>query len=179
MLPLAEADASAIKGFQCGKPHLDQFLTDAAFDFQVDRLANTWLVFHEDQPALVAYFTLSNDSVQLLAPEQYDLGLRGTDVPRSFPAVKIGRLAVDAALQGQGVGSAVMRLAVGKIVEGVMASAARMVVVDADNDPVVLTYYQRQGFVESQWAQKEHRNHGGKGARHTIKMLRDLLQPLT
>src|SRR5690606_37274195 len=106
-----------------------------------------------------------------------DLGLRGEEVPSSFPAVKIGRLAVAQELQGQGVGKFMMRLVLDKIVESAPISAARVVVVDADNDPSVLAYYRRHGFVESQWAEIRHKNHGGKGQRRTIKMLRDIVIP--
>lgn len=177
LLSLHEVDFDVYSAFSCGKPHIDKFLTELAVDYQVDLLAHTWLVFHDDRPDLVGYFTLSNDSVQLSDPEQYDLGLRGDGVLRSFPAVKIGRLAVSNGLQEQGVGTAVMRLALEKIVEGAPSSAARMVVVDADNDPKVIRFYSKQGFVKSQWADKNHQNHGGKATRSNIKMLRDILVP--
>jgi ribosomal protein S18 acetylase RimI-like enzyme len=175
LVPVTELDSGLLVEFSCGKPHLDDFLRDKARFFHADRLGLCWVVLHKDFPTLVGYFTLNNDSLELTTSEEGDLGLQDHSGLKRFPAICIGRLAVDRRLQGMGVGAEVMRLAIGLIADSSAPSAARIVVVDADNDPKVLRYYERHGFLRSAWAEKQAVHQGGKQQRPTIKMLRDIV----
>jgi len=164
--------------FSCGKAHLDHFLTDRAGFMHQEHLATVWVVLHRDLSYPAGYFTLHNDSLELMGSEETSLGLRDNAELKRFPAIVIGRLAVDFRLQGTGVSDVVMQLTLSLIQNSVTTrvSAARLIVVDADNEPKVLHFYQRNGFEISLWADKQARHQGGKhSSRATVKMLRDIL----
>lgn len=178
LLPVVEVDAAVLDAFRCGKPHLDDFLSRRSVALHRSRLGLTSVVFHEDEPGrAIAYFTLSNDGLPLATSEQFELGVDKYALS-SFPAVKLGRLAVVEDLQGAGVGEQVMELVHGEVLDSQSLSAARLVIVDADNDPRVLRFYEKLGYANSQWAQQQAQNHrpgrrnGPPGA---VKMLRDVL----
>lgn len=179
LLPVTEISPALLERFTCGKPRLDAFLQDRATFFHRERLGFTWVVMHEQCADVVAYFTLSNDSLTLTSSEEDELGLSDhAELPR-FPAVNIGRLAVAAGFHKTGVSDQVMRLALDEVLgDGNLSTAARLVVLDADNDEYVLRYYERHGFVRSLWADKQATHQGSKRQpRTTIKMLRDILLP--
>lgn len=177
LLPVTDIAADLLEGFDCAKPRLNAFIRDKASFFHRERLGFTWVVVHEDCPNVVAYFTLSNDAVTLTSSEEADLGLADHADLQRFPAVNIGRLAVSANFHQTGVSDHVMRLALDAIRgDASLSTAARLVVVDADNDDRVLRYYQRHGFTISLWADKQALHQGSKRQpRATIKMLRDIL----
>lgn len=182
ILPVTEVERTALSSFQCGKPHLDRFLLESAAAMHHDRLGLTHVVFHSAvSSGAVGYFTLSNDGLPLTTSEQEELGLDSKVKLGAFPAVKLGRLAVAQHLHGQGVGRHLMRLVLDLVRDTRSGSAARLLVVDADNDPPVLAFYRRLGFQDSLWAQKQARHHSGgqrSGPSITIKMVRDVLLPL-
>lgn len=178
LLAVTDIAPALLAQFQCGNARLEAFLVDKAAFFHRERLGFCWVVMHRDRPTPVGYFTLNNDAVQLSTSEEGGLGLSDSpELPR-FPAVNIGRLAVATELQGHGVSAQVMALALDEIRGDInLSSAARLVVVDADNTAKVLRYYTRHGFVVSLWAEKQADHQGGKKPRTTIKMLRDILAP--
>ena len=86
-----------IKPFDCGDTDLNGFLCDDASHYQQQLLANTFIL--EDEHQTIAYFCLLNDKISQTTiarnlwrkirktlPHEKHLG--------SYPAVKIGRLAV-------------------------------------------------------------------------------------
>lgn len=178
LLPVTEAPPELLAAFRCGKDHLDHFLVNSV-GMHADRLGLTSVVFHpEVQNAVVGYFTLANDAIPLNTSEQAELGLHDEVALTAFPAVKLGRFAVAHGLQGQGVGAQILELVMGEILDAESLSAARLVIVDADNDPPVLRFYERHGFERSLWAEKQARNHGGRAPPAAIKMIRDILRTL-
>lgn len=178
-LPIPEVDQIALESFTCGKPHLDGFLAGSALELHTHRLGFTSVVFHQDFDGPVGYFTLQNDGVPLEASEKMELGYADYISLPAFPAVKIGRLAVHEMLQGQGVGSHIIALIIGEILDLSTFSAARLLVVDADNDECVLNFYRGLGFERSLWAQNQLQKHAKKNVRPpTIKLLRDVLYGL-
>lgn len=177
LLPVTDAPPSLLNRFTCGKPHLDDFLTGKAPFFHRARLGLTSAVLHAQTGGhILGYFTLSNDAIKLMASEEFDLGLEDKSDLSHFPAIKLGRLAVAASHHRQGVGSDILRLAMDQMLLNSAASAARIAVVDADNDDAVIRFYERNGFVISQWAEKQAAHQGGKTQRRTtVTMLRDIL----
>jgi GNAT superfamily N-acetyltransferase len=163
LLPVVEVAPELLTAFRCGKAHLDDFLVQAPA-FHHARLGLTTVVFHRDVAAqIVGYFALANDALPLTTSEQYELNL---DVElKAYPAVKLGRLADAQPLQGQGIGEQIMTLVHGEIL-------------DADNDPRLISFYKKLGYQQSLWAETQAKHHapGKKGAvPATVKMLRDIL----
>ncbi len=178
LLPVVEVPPALLSAFSCGKPHLDEFLCQAA-QFHRSRLGLTSVVFHRDFVGVIGYFTLANDALPLTTSEQYEFGVE--TALKAYPAVKLGRLAVSTELQGQGVGRHVMGLVHGEILESLSLSAARLIIVDADNDPPVVQFYRNLGYQDSLWAEAQAKNHGPSRRNlaepSTIKMVRDVLSP--
>lgn len=178
LLPLPEVKPEHIEAFDCGTQHLNEFLQNEAKSLHDYRLGFTSVVFHGDHEGAVGYFTLCNDAVPLSSGEMFDMNIDEHEIKlKAFPAVKIGRLAVASTLQSQGVGAAIMKLLLGEVLDSSMLSTARVLVVDADNKPRVISFYEKQGFERSSWAEKAAQNHKEKGGRAAIKMLRDILKP--
>lgn len=176
-LPIPEVERAALESFSCGKTGLDDFLKETALAQHKARLGLTSVVFHEDFKGPVGFFTLANDAIPLEESERFDLGIDEVVMVSAIPAVKIGRLAVHQDLQGNGVGAFLINLIIGDALNSVTLSTGRLLVVDADNDERVLSFYQKSGFVESLWAKNRARNNTPKAKRGAaIKMHRDILQ---
>lgn len=178
-LSITEVAPAVLGAFSCGKSRLDTFLTTQARALHEARLGFTNVVFHQQFEGPVGYFTLANDAIKLNESEKFELGFGEHVELAAFPAVKIGRLAVHQNLQRTGVGAALMTLLLGDILNTAGLSAARLIVVDADNDDSVLNFYEKLGFETSLWAEEMAKNHTRQRARPaTIKMHRDVFKGL-
>ena len=175
LLSIAEVDPAVLALFDCGKPHLNQFLQTVASPFHAFRLGLTNVVFHKDYEGPVGYFTLSNDAIRLKDSERFDIGIDHDVEVTYFPAVKLCRLAVQNQLQGAGAGAAIMDLIRGEVYDSVSNSAARLIIVDADNEPPVLKFYENHGFQRSLFAEGVAKSHAGNKNAITIKMWLDIL----
>ena len=80
---IQDVEDEVLKQFSCGRPQLDEFLHEDARDYDKHGLTSTVVVFHEDIPDPVGYFSLTADSVHLSGGERTDLGLP-FDAPISF-----------------------------------------------------------------------------------------------
>lgn len=95
-----------------------------------------------DEQRIAGYYTLASASLLLT-----DLpATTGKKLPRypTVPAIRMGRLAVDQAFKGQGLGSALLADALDRAVRSEIAAFA--LVVDA-KDAAAATFYQHHGFI--------------------------------
>ena len=180
LIPINEvvpSEVHRIQAFSSGNERLDDFLAEQASEFHSSHIGYTNVLFHSDFPGMVGYVTMANDSIKLRGVEISELGLNLADIELpSYPAVKIGRLAVHKDLKRQGIGKRIMDLALGQITGNTSIAAARILITDAVNDPNVLQFYASLKFEESIWAAEDHRkgSHGRAKERATIKMIRDI-----
>ncbi len=122
---------------------LKTFLRKEAKRLHKDNLAKTFVLVRARETTPLAYATLVCTHVSVrqfgdLAPVD---GFRYTD----YPAVRLARLAVDAHLQGQGVGAQLVDFAVALTGQFIMPHAGcRFLVVDSK--PNAVGFYQRKGF---------------------------------
>ena len=133
-----------LTGFDCGDEDLNKFLLDDAKPSQVIgfaaslveelRIANTFIL-EADDGRIAAYFCLLSDKVS----KDEVIGSRWKKVRsrfpkgkqfRSYPSVKIGRLAVSLDFRGQNVGSDMMDKLVKKLQSERNALAFRFITVD-------------------------------------------------
>lgn len=164
-----------VAAFECGTQTLDDFLQQQAQDFHNDHLGHTSLIFHEDFDGLVGYITLSCDSIHLKTSEVGELGLAYDADLKTYPAIKIGRLAIHESLQGKGAGPHLLNQAIGELIDSKPIAAARILITDAVDTEQAISFYKKAGFEESYWAVEQATNHGRKGVeRGTIKMIRDI-----
>lgn len=128
-------------GFHCGVAPLDCYLKKQATQDIRRRMAACFVALADEQ-RIAGYYTLASASVLLadLPPEV------GKKLPRypSVPAVRLGRLAVDQAFQGQGLGGALLADALTRAARAEIAAFA--LIVDA-KDEAAAAFYRHHDFL--------------------------------
>ena len=132
--------------FRNGKhPSLDEWLKRHALPSE-GLSARTYVVCAEDAPSRVAgYYAISTAMEQRIALPSAKLR-RGT--PEEVPLLLIGRLALDQAWQGQGLGSALLSDALLRCLAASEIAGVRAVIVHAIDDDAV-GFYKAHGFLPS------------------------------
>ncbi len=129
------------EGFNCGTPELDRYLKQYASQDIRKNFASLFVALQDDGHRVMGYYTLSNASVKRqIIPEPRRGGLAKYD---DVPAIRLGRLAVDRSVQGQGLGVRLLANAVIRSTSNVSAWA--VMVVDA-KDETACAFYQKFGF---------------------------------
>lgn len=132
--------------FSCGKRALDDYIRKQARQDMKKRLSVVF-VLPDEQGNVAGFYTLSNDSVsyEIVPPEIQKI------MPRSYthlPTTLLGRLAVDQASQGKGLGEKLLLDALKRsfdISTGDIGSAA--IVVDPI-DGAAEAFYKQYGFIK-------------------------------
>lgn len=125
---------------------LKTFLQKHAQKYEAQSLARTYAAFRQDTNKVIGYITLvcgevvaENGEAGLLPDPELDYRYD------HYPAVKIARLAVNKNIAGQGLGKALVNLALGQAKQIVCpAVGCRFVVVDSKQDSVM--FYSKCGF---------------------------------
>jgi len=139
MEPLGSAHDRSV--FHCGDEALDRYLKTQATQDVRRRMANCFVAIEAAAGRIAAFYTLSAASIPMV-----DLPQEETKrLPRypTLPAVRIGRLAVDRAFHGRGLGAALLADAAHRATQSEIA--AFMLLVDAKNDQAV-AFYRHHGF---------------------------------
>ena len=127
--------------FNCGVPELDGYLKRYASQDVRRNLAALFVAVKDDATRILGYYTLSNASVNtILIPES------SRKIPSKYndtPAIRLGRLAVDRSVQGQGLGTKLLANAVIRSTSNVSAWA--LMIVDAKDD-AACAFYRNFGF---------------------------------
>lgn len=134
--------------FDCGDEDLNNFLFEDAKRYLEDLMAVTYLFVDSTQKKTVAYFSLLNDKVAY-NPESKSIWnrinrhIRNNKRRRSYPSVKIGRLAVSKEYAKSGLGSDILNEIKRTYATGNRAGC-RFVTVDAYSK--VTNFYLKNGF---------------------------------
>ena len=170
LLSIKEIDDVSHYSFDSEIEEYNDFLhmADKFFDLNISK---TFLLIHKDTNELLAYMTLSADSIKLKAEEKelHDIA----KVPyAAMPALKVGKLAVNKKVSEQvkrkGYGSFMLELA--RVFDmNQMGIACRFITVDADIEynPDTPDFYFKNGFVENLSLRS-------RNAKHTISMRKDI-----
>ena len=128
--------------FSCGEPALDSYLQRQASQDLRRRVAQIFVALGDAPGKIAGYYSLSAASFERdeLPPV---LAKRLPHYP--VPAAILGRLAVDRASQGQGLGETLLLDAIRRVVRASVTVAIYAIVVDAKNDRAV-AFYERYGF---------------------------------
>jgi hypothetical protein len=142
---------TVILPFDCGDTDLNGFLFDDAKNYAKDLMAVTYLIQNEEKT--IAYFNFLNDKISHL---ELDGNLEkfaarvGVLLPKekshfkSYPAVKIGRLAVHIDFQnGQGYGRKIVNFAKAFFVKN-NKTGCKFITVDAYRNS--LPFYEKKGY---------------------------------
>ena len=167
----------SVKPFDCGDSDLNGFLLEDnpllsnAKHHAIELLAVTYIIEDTEKEQTIAYFSLLNDKIDRKITDKSVWNKLSREIPnikrrKSQPAVKIGRLAVSSAYQGQGWGSQIISFIKQWFTEN-NKTGCRYITVDAlankvgfyekygfkilvtpqDNDETVLMYYDLKKFV--------------------------------
>lgn len=144
--------------FDCGDEDLNSFLIEDAKNFLEKRIASTFIL--EDNGHIAAYFCMLNDKISRLEITNSKWKTVKDSFPerkrfRSYPAIKIGRFAVDKAYHGQNIGSELMTMIKVMLNTDRNISAFRFITVDAYLSAI--PFYKKNGF--NQLTQKEEDEH--------------------
>ena len=126
--------------FNSGSEPLDRYLREQVMQDIRRRVAACFVALSEQR--IAGYYTLASASL-LLADLPASTGKKLPRYP-TVPAVRMGRLAVDQAFKGQGLGAALLADAPGRAIRSEIAAYALMV--DAKDDSAA-AFYQHHGFV--------------------------------
>ena len=127
--------------FRCGSAPLDRYLREQVTQDIRRRVAACFVALTGEQ-RIAGYYTLASASLRLadLPPSS------SNQLPRypTVPAVRMGRLAVDEAFTGQGLGGALLADALERAIRSEIAAYA--LIVDAKDDTAA-TFYRHHGFI--------------------------------
>jgi GNAT superfamily N-acetyltransferase len=138
---------TVIPPFESEDKDLNDFLLNDAKNYLKSLLAVTYMYQTDDE--IIAYFSLSNDSLIKNDGEKPAWNKINRTIPndkrrRSYPAVKIGRLAVAKKYAGMGIGSLALLTVQNMYINELQHAGCRFLMVDAYRD--ALPFYQKNDF---------------------------------
>lgn len=141
-------DFNSLKNFYCGLDDLDKYFLEDAKIHKQELLAETYQLTSKKYPGtIIALVSLCNDSVRWedLPSGHYALNLGDAKRYESYPAVKIARLGVVKALQGNNIGTNLINIIKNLFLTD-NRTGCRIITVDAHNSGEVKAFYQKNEF---------------------------------
>lgn len=142
-----EADHDC-SGFDCGNDVLNHWLHTRAKANQASRASRTYVAAQGQ--TVVGYYSLSTFAIS----RRTATSRVARNMPEPVPALLLGRLAVDQALQGTGLGRALLRDAIVRTLRVADEVAVRVLVVHAIDEHAG-RWYARFGFEPSPTNERE------------------------
>jgi GNAT superfamily N-acetyltransferase len=139
--PALLTEAHDSSAFFSGEKTLDDWLRKRAWNNLKTAASRTYVICPTGSATIVGFYALSMG--QILATETS--GSIRRNMPKFIPAVMLGRLAIDQAWQGQGLGRALLADVMVKALRAAQEVAARLVIVQAIS-PAAETFYLHHGF---------------------------------
>lgn len=139
-----------IYDFKCEIEEYTNFLHFSALDLQEMNISKTHLLINKQNADIIAYISLIADMIKLNKTEKTESDM--DMVPfESFPALKIGKLAVDQEYHKQysGIGTLMIRLVKGFANDlNHSGVACKFITINADkkNNPTIVDFYLKNGF---------------------------------
>ncbi len=151
--------------FSCGDDDLDDFFHNHALLYGKEHLGKTYVFINNDTSEIVAFFTVSNDSIKTTfipknSTNRVQRKIPGLKHLRTYPAVLIGRLGVSKSYQGKDfmIGRQIVNFIKLWFLDNDNKTGCRFLVVDAYNKPEVLSFYERNGFKYLYATEEDERN---------------------
>src|SRR5258706_4581083 len=128
-----------VNAFDSGVAALDAWLTTRARGNEVSGASRTLVTC--DRKRVVGYYSLAATSIR----HSHAIGKVRRNMPEPVPAVLIGRLALDKAWQGKGLGISLLQDAVLRVIGAAETIGVRAIPVHAMSEEAK-TFYERFGF---------------------------------
>jgi len=140
--PVALTPHHDCSAFDCGHAELADWLRRLARGNEASRGSRCFVVCEGKR--VVGFYALAAGSVQ----REHTHGAVRRNMPNPIPAIVLGRLAVDSAWQGQGLGADLLHDAVLRALRASREIGARVLLCHAIDERARL-FYLHHGFVES------------------------------
>jgi GNAT superfamily N-acetyltransferase len=144
--------STVIKSFDCGDDDLNEFLLEKSRDYQQELLATTFLL--EDETQTLAYYSIFNDSFRIedvsFASKSAIKNFLRRLIPhpkrhlKSYPAIKIGRLAISKQAQKLGLGRKIIDIIIDYAIRQNERCACKFILVDAYKQSLI--FYEKMQF---------------------------------
>lgn len=139
-----------VTNFDCGDEDLNDFIASDAQLYYKVRIATSYVLEEKTSGKVIAYFSLAHDRISLTdfpSNSAYNrfrkqFFARGK-MFKSYPALKICRLATSKDCQGEGLGTMIVNMIVASYRNDSKAGC-RFITVDAYANAI--TFYEKQGF---------------------------------
>lgn len=155
--------------FCCGNTELDSFLKEELESHRTFMFTQSTLIIYEEK-RIIGYFSLQADAIKLSDEERKVFEAKGFGY-RTFPAVKIGRLAIDKEFARGGIGTLALQVITGIVRANHENIASRFITVDSKKTREALDFYMKKhNFVENEVYNKN-------PDRETVSLRYDLYNP--
>ena len=128
--------------FDCGVAELDDWLRRRALGNEERGASRTYVVHAAKR--VVGYYALANGAVA----QETTTGKVRRNMPDPVPVMVLGRLAVDRAYQGRGIGRGLLRDAILRTLQASEIAGIRAILVHAISEEA-RQFYEKCGFVSS------------------------------
>lgn len=132
-----------LEEFSCGIASLDRWLKTKARHNENARASRTY-VLCDDNNNVIGYYALATGSI---SPNQAPRKVK-RNMPNPIPVMVLGRLAIDQTHQGKGLGDALLRDAILRILQAAEIAGIKAIVVHAISEQAK-QYYAERSFIES------------------------------
>lgn len=132
-----------LEGFSCGINSLDNWLKIKARRNENARASRTYVLCCENDE-VIGYYALAVGSI---LPNQVPGKLK-RNMPTPIPVMLLGRLAIDHKYQGRGLGDALLRDAILRIIQASEIAGIKAIIVHAISQRAK-QYYLARSFIES------------------------------
>ena len=128
--------------FDSGSVELDRWLKETARQHQKRGISKTFVAASDDEPAyILGFYALTACEV---VPQALPEDIAGK-LPKKVPGIRLGRLAVDLAVQGQGLGEFLLMDAINRSRHVLEHVGVHALFVDA-KDERAAAFYRKYGF---------------------------------
>jgi GNAT superfamily N-acetyltransferase len=139
--PVPLTEAHDLSEFNSGEPTLDAWLRQRALKNAEQFATRTYVTCSSDSRRVVGYYAVCMGQIL----NQEGTGSMRRNMPQQIPAVILGRLAIDTAWQGAGLGRLLLADVVKRSLRAAQEISARLLVVHAIS-PAAEAFYVRHGF---------------------------------
>jgi len=142
--PLAPLDGGHDRTvFDCGVSALNLYLRNYALQNQKRSIVRNYVTTHAVSKVIVGYYSLVYAALdQKLLPSKLVKGLGKYDIP----VMLLARLAIDRREQGHGLGKALLKDAILRIMQAAEIAGLKLLLVHA-KDEAATDFYRKHGFV--------------------------------
>lgn len=131
-----------VSQFECGEPALDVWLKSRALQNEESGASRTYVL--RAQQEIAGYYALATGAIS-----HAEAGGRvKRNMPDPVPVIIIGRLAIASRFQGRGIGAALLRDALLRILQAAQIAGIRAILVHAISEQAK-RFYEKNGFISS------------------------------